>query len=106
MFKKNQVVVVNYKGLGPRLAAVRGVRKDGTLLVMMALYKRSSVFTDWVIDASEVVRVADVPFGVWQLLAWCLPKPAAADVMCQRQVQYDQAYPSYAAMRQCYEVAA
>jgi hypothetical protein len=104
MFKKNQVVAINYKGLGPRLACVRsnGVRKDGTVNIMMALYARSSVFSDCVVEPHEIEPV-DVPYSVWQLLAWCLPQPDADDVMCRKQAEYEAAHPGYTAWRKCYE---
>lgn len=110
MFKRNQVVLVRYKDprddkwSKPRIAIVKSYRaKDHTVNVYVALYKRSSTFSDWRISANEVLEVLDVDWHAAHSLMRDLPQPDLKDCpFVKLQAEYDAQYPQLAALRKDY----
>ena len=102
-FRRNQIVTVNYRGLGQRVAVVKSYREsDNTANITIALYRENSTFTDWRVDAALLTETP-IPFKAWQVLAWCFPEVGKADCpMLAAQRVADAAWPTYAALRKCY----
>lgn len=112
MFKRNQAVLVRYedprgegkKWCGPRIAIVKSYRaSDDTLNVYIALYKRSSTFSDWRIPASAVIETLDIDSRIAHSLMRDLPQPdleGCPYVAFQRRA--DAQYPALAALRKDY----
>ena len=105
MFKRNQVIVIapqerSYDN--PRLAIVKSVRKDGTVNCTFSMYKESTVMTDYLIDANEVIAVTKVSANDFRSLATCFPNKDPNDVFIKKQMELDARYPQYAAMRKDY----
>lgn len=103
VLKRNQVVTVDYKDLGQRVAVVKSYRaSDNTANITIALYRENSTFTDWRVDAA-LLTATPIPFADWQVLAWCFPEVDKVGCpMLAAQRIADAAWPVYAALRKCY----
>jgi len=104
MYKRNQVVTVNYAGLGPRLAIVKSYRAaDRSVNVTIALYKKSSIVTDLRVAEDQILSTVNItPVEFWSL-ARCLPQPDDQGcIVVKKQRQADAAHPKLAALRKCY----
>lgn len=110
MFKRNQAILVRYKDprsdkwSKPRIAIVKSYRaSDNTLNVYVALYKRSSTFSDWRISATDVLEVLDIDSRAAHSLMRDLPQPDLEDCpFVKMQAAYDAQYPQLAALRKDY----
>ena len=61
--KRNDVIIIEAQERTfdkPRLAIVKSVRKDGTVNCTFSMYKESTVMTDYLISADEVIAVTKV----------------------------------------------
>ena len=105
MFKRNQVIVIAAQERSynkPRLAIVKSVRKDGMLNCTIALYKDSTVMTDYLIDKEEVIAVTNIAASDFRSLATCFPNKDPRDPFIIKQAALDARYPQVAAMRKDY----
>lgn len=105
--KRNSVVVVLYRN-APRLALVRSLRpRTNQVNVMISLFKRSNLVTDWLIDPSEIVETTSLTSSEYWHLSTCYPNPNSTSEIGRKmladQAIADAAYPRYAAFRQHYE---
>lgn len=107
--KRNQVIVIKADERSyckPRLARVKSVGKDGSINCVFAMYRRSTVMSDYVISAEEranqVIAVTDVPVEDFHCLAVSFPSQDPDCVMIRKQKRVDAAWPQYAAMRKDY----
>jgi hypothetical protein len=105
MFKRNQVVIIapqerTYNK--PRLAIVKSVRKNGTINCTFSMYKGSTVMTDYICDANEVIAITSVEAKDFRNLSTCFPNKDPNDMFIKMQKAVDARFPQYAAMRKDY----
>ena len=103
--KRNTVIVISANErtyTKPRLAVVKSVRKDGTINCTFSMYKDSTIMTDYLISAAEVVAVTSVDAQDFRTLATCFPNKDPKDSFVKRQAVLDAQYPQFAAMRKAY----
>lgn len=103
--KRNDVIVIEAQERSytkPRLAVVKSVRKDGTINCTFSMYKESTVMTDYLIDANEVIAVTKVSANDFRCLATCFPNKDPNDWFMQKQNALDARFPQFAAMRKDY----
>ena len=103
--KRNQVVIIAPKERQydkPRLAIVKSVRKNGTLNLTFSMYKGSTIMTDYICDAAEVIAVTAVDAKDFRNLATCFPNKDPNDLFIVKQKAVDAVFPQYAAMRKDY----
>ena len=100
--KRNTVIVIcanERTYTKPRLAVVKSIRKDGTINCTFSMYKDSTIMTDYLISADEVIAVTAVDAQDFRNLATCFPNKDPKDSFIKRQAVLDAQYPQYAAMR-------
>ena len=103
--KRNDVVIIEVQERvydKPRLAIVKSIRKNGKLNLTFSMYKESTIMTDYICDADEVIAVTKVSANDFRNLATCFPNKDPNDPFIQKQQQLDAQYPQYAAMRNNY----
>jgi hypothetical protein len=105
MFKQNQVVVIAPKERvydKPRLAIVKSIRKNGTVNLTFSMYKESTVMTDYLCDAKDIIAITKVNAKDFRNLSTCFPNKDPNDPFIKLQKSVDAQYPQYAAMRKDY----
>jgi hypothetical protein len=105
MFKRNQVVVIAPKERvfdKPRLAIVKSIRKNGTVNLTFSMYKASTVMTDYICDANEIIAVTPVHARDFRNLSTDFPNKDPNDVFIKKQARVDARFPQYALMRKDY----
>jgi 23S rRNA A2030 N6-methylase RlmJ len=103
--KRNQVVIIAPQEREydkPRLAIVKSVRKNGVLNLTFSMYKGSTVMTDYLCDATDVIAITDVEAKDFRNLSTCFPNKDPNDRFIKMQNTVDAVYPQYAAMRKDY----
>lgn len=103
--KRNQVVIIapqDRQYNKPRLAIVKSVRKNGTLNLTFSMYKESTVMTDYICDAAEIIAITEVEAKDFRNLATCFPNKDPNDRFIKMQNTVDAAFPQYAEMRKAY----
>ena len=103
--KRNTVIVIRAKERNydkPRLAIVKSVRKDGSINCTFAMYKDSTVMTDYLVPQDAVIAVTEVSANDFRCLATDFPNKDPEDSFIRRQALLDAQYPAYAAMRKDY----
>lgn len=103
--KRNDVIIIEAQERTfdkPRLAIVKSVRKDGTVNCTFSMYKESTVMTDYLISADEVIAVTKVSANDFRNLATCFPNKDPNDPFIVKQKALDAQYPQFAAMRKDY----
>lgn len=103
--KRNQVVIIapqerTYNK--PRLAIVKSVRKNGTINCTFSMYKESTVMTDYLCDATDIIAITAVEAKDFRNLSTCFPNKDPNDMFIKMQNTVDACYPQYAAMRKDY----
>lgn len=103
--KRNDVIIIEAQERTfnkPRLAIVKSVRKDGTVNCTFAMYKESTIMTDYLISADKVIAVTKVSANDFRNLATCFPNKDPKDPFIVKQKAVDARFPQYAAMRKDY----
>ena len=103
--KRNDVIIIEAQERvydKPRLAIVKSVRKDGTINCTFSMYKESTVMTDYLISADEVIAVTKVSANDFRNLSTCFPNKDPNDWFMQKQMELDARFPQFAAMRKDY----
>ncbi len=103
--KRNQVVVIAPQERTfdkPRLAIVKSIRKNGTVNLTFSMYKGSTVMTDYICDANEIIAITPVDARDFRNLATDFPNKDPEDIFIKRQAVVDARFPQYAAMRKDY----
>ena len=103
--KRNDVIIIEAQERTfdkPRLAIVKSVRKDGTVNCTFSMYKESTVMTDYLISADEVIAVTKVSANDFRNLATRFPNKDPNDPFIVKQKALDAPYPQFAAMRKDY----
>ena len=103
--KRNQVVIIAPQERTydkPRLAIVKSVRKNGTLNLTFSMYKGSTVMTDYLCDATDVIAITQVEAKDFRNLSTCFPNKDPNDMFIKMQNTVDARFPQYAAMRKAY----
>ena len=103
--KRNQVVIIAPQERTydkPRLAIVKSVRKNGVLNLTFSMYKGSTVMTDYLCDATDVIAITQVEAKDFRNLSTCFPNKDPNDRFIKMQKAVDARFPQYAAMRKDY----
>ena len=103
--KRNDVVIIEVQErtyTKPRLAIVKSIRKNGKLNLTFSMYKESTIMTDYLVDADEVIAVTKVSANDFRNLVTDFPNKDPKDPFIIKQKAVDAAYPQFAAMRKDY----